>query len=94
MHEPVIIMLSSITQFSSVSASPMLLLLLFNTKIAVLLYNPAMQVKAPLLLSSMDSSLAKILCIAMTRVRLLSINNFDQPYNLGMRSGLQEGPSK
>lgn len=61
-------MLSSMTQFLSVSASPMLLLLLFNTRIAVLLHQPAMEAEAPLLLSSMDSSLVKILCIAITRV--------------------------
>ena len=61
-------MLSSITHFLSVSRSTMLLLLLFNTKIAVLLYNPAMEAETPLLLSNMGSSLVKILSIAMPRV--------------------------
>ena len=60
LRELTVIMLSSITH--------MLLLFLLNMKILLLLCNLAMEAEAPLLRSSMDASLVKILCIAMTKV--------------------------
>ena len=71
-HQSVVLLsLLSTIQFLSVSASSMLLLLL-NTKTAVIIHNPAffpaLEAEPPLLLSSMDSSFVKILCKALIRL--------------------------